>query len=311
MQFKVTADNLNVRKTPKPDGVILGALNKNDIVESLGVSDDKQWVNIKTNTLTGWSFFSFLQPVVQDTSTAGIARIITIASSSAISKFKWTGRGMAPMGYIKGMALVFARAFCNLKAGDGAALEMAKANTGNAQKDALAHYAQRFSDAGMSNEANGVDTLRHLFVLQIGLGMRESSGRYCEGRDTTADNVTAATAEAGLFQASFNARSASKFMDAIFQKYLAAPNGFLDIFKEGVKCSEKNLENFGTGDGLKYQKLTKECPAFAAEFAAVGLRNIRTHWGPINRRDAEIRPECDKMLLQVQHAVDESNLCPI
>lgn len=40
----------------------------------------------------------------------------------------------------------------------------------------------------------GTDTLRQLFVLLIGLGMRESSGQYCEGRDRSASNVTAEAA---------------------------------------------------------------------------------------------------------------------
>ena len=52
----------------------------------------------------------------------------------------------------------------------------------------------------MDNDAAGVDTVRHLFVLLIGLGMRESSGKYCEGRDKSASNRSAETAEAGLFQ---------------------------------------------------------------------------------------------------------------
>jgi len=38
----------------------------------------------------------------------------------------------------------------------------------------------------------------------MGLGMRESSGRYCEGRDRNANNVTSDTAEAGLFQMSWD-----------------------------------------------------------------------------------------------------------
>jgi hypothetical protein len=52
-------------------------------------------------------------------------------------------------------------------------------------------------------------------------------------------------------------------------------------------------------------------PAFAVEFAAVGLRNIRKHWGPINNRAALICPEADRMFLRVQQAVDSSNLCPV
>jgi hypothetical protein len=136
--------------------------------------------------------------------------------------------------------------------------------------------------------------------------MRESSGKHCEGRDRSAHNTTAETAEAGLFQTSFNARHASPLLPTIFAGYRANPSGFVEIFKEGVRCSTVSLENFGTGDGKEFQRLSKACPAFAAEFAAVGLRHFRRHWGPINRREAELRPECDAMLREVQTLVDAS-----
>ena len=238
-------------------------------------------------------------------------RIISVAAKSTVARYQWRDRGVAPPGYIKGMALVYARVYCKLKAGDATAMEMAKANTRNMDKDALAHYSQEFNAAGMDNDSAGVNTLRHLFVLLIGLGMRESSGRYCQGRDRSASNTTADTAEAGLFQTSYNARKASPLMPQLFRQYLAKPSGFVNVFQEGVSCSNSNLENFGGGDGKGFQRLSKTCPAFAAEFAAVGLRNTRKHWGPINRKAAEIRPECDAMLLQVQQVVDEFNLCPV
>jgi hypothetical protein len=238
-------------------------------------------------------------------------RIVQIASASPIARYRWFKRGVAPAGYIKGMALVYARVYCKLRAGDPAALEMAKANTGHAYTDALAHYAPEFAALGMSNAAAGADTLRHLFVLLVGLGMRESSGRYCEGRDRAAANVKAETAEAGLFQTSYNAKSAHPTMPQLFRQYAASPSGFLDVFREGVRCTSAGLENFGTGDGAEFQRLSKACPAFAAEFTAVGLRNRRRHWGPINRKGVEIRPECDAMLLQVQRLVDEAKLCPV
>ena len=99
--------------------------------------------------------------------------------------------GVAPLGYTRGMALVFARMYCKLKAGDPAPMEISKANTGNRDVDAQAWYAQEFQRAGMDNESSGVATLRHVFVLLFGLGMRESSGRYCEGRDRSVSNTTA------------------------------------------------------------------------------------------------------------------------
>jgi hypothetical protein len=78
----------------------------------------------------------------------------------------------------------------------------------------------------------------------------------------------------------------------------------VEVFKEGVKCSAASLENFGEGDGNEFQRLSKECPAFAAEFAAVGLRHIRTHWGPINRKEAEVLADADAMLMEIQQAVE-------
>jgi hypothetical protein len=205
------------------------------------------------------------------------------------------------------MALAFGRAYCKFKAGDAGALDMASRNSGDTARDALAWYNDVFAAAGMSNNTSGADTLRHLFVLMIGLGMRESSGKHCEGRDTTAHNVTSDTAEAGLFQVSFNAKDASPLLPQIFAQYKANPSGFLDVFKEGVHCSAASLENFGSGDGRDFQRLCKECPAFAAEFAAVALRHIRKHWGPIIRRQAQVRPECDALLSQVQTAIDASD----
>jgi hypothetical protein len=242
--------------------------------------------------------------------TGSTEQLIQIAVNSAIAKYQWKDRGTAPMGYIKGMALVYARVYCKLKAGDAAAVEMAKANTGDNNKDALAWFNQEFLNEGMDNSTDGADTLRHLFVLLIGLGMRESSGKYCEGRDKGASNTTAETAEAGLFQTSYNARNCNKLLPDLFIKY-ANSTDFVNVFKEGVHCNTSNLENFGTSDGAEFQRLTKACPAFAVEFTAVALRNLRTHWGPINQKKAEIRKDCDGMLKDVQNATDQFNLCAL
>jgi hypothetical protein len=245
-------------------------------------------------------------PAAPAPDSAPIDQITQIAAQSDIARYSWKDRGVAPKGYIKGMALVYARVYSKLNAGDAAAAEMAKAKSDDSDHDALAWYDPVFAAAGMNNDTAGADTLRHLFVLLIGLGMRESSGKYCEGRDTSASNTTAETAEAGLFQTSFNARTASPLLPKLFAAYSENASGFVEIYKEGVKCSAAELENFGSGDGKEFQRLSKACPAFAAEFAAVGLRNIRKHWGPIIRRGAEVRLECDEMLRQVQAAVDES-----
>ncbi len=233
-----------------------------------------------------------------------VDRICTLAAASDLAAYRWKSRASAPVGYIKGIAVVYGMVYSKLKAGDPAATAMAVADTGNKVKDALSWYQARFKAAGMSNAATGIDTLRHLFVLLIGLGMRESSGRYCEGRDTSEDNVRSDTAEAGLFQMSWNAYVASPLIQQLFSDYSTDPDGFLSIFQEGVTCTHSDFANYGDGDGAAFQQLCKSCPAFAVEAAAVGLRVLRSHWGPINKRAAELRPEADVLLRQVQSIVD-------
>jgi len=302
-QFKVTAPSLNVRQTPSPQGAIVGTLAVNTIVEQLDTSEDEQWIKVQKDALVGWASQRYLEPI-ESASSDPLDPIIQIARSSEIATYKWLERGIAPRGYTDGMALVFARVYCKLLKGDAYVVEMAKAVTDNSGRDALSYYASQFHQLGMDNGTSGAITLRHLFVLLIGLGMRESSGRWCEGRDVSAHNTTSETAEAGLFQTSWNARLSSPLLPRLFRDYRANPAGFLEVFKKGVTAKPKDLQNFGSGDGAEFQRLSKECPAFAAEFAAVGLRNIRTHWGTINGYHVELRPEADRMFLRVQQAVD-------
>lgn len=240
---------------------------------------------------------------------ANIDGIIHLAAASEIARYDWMQRGRAPLGYIKGLAVMYARMVCKLKAGDPVAVEAAKKQGKDSNKDALTYYADVFGDADIPGDT-AEDRLRQLFVLMMGLGMRESSGRYCEGRDRAANNTTAEKAEAGMFQTSWNARSASDLMPKIFQDYRGKTD-FLPIFKEGVTPRDRDLENWGSGDGVEFQRLIKSCPAFAVEFAAVGLRNIRKHWGPINNRAAEVKRKADAMYRQVAQLVESQGLCPI
>jgi len=241
-----------------------------------------------------------------------ISEIVQIAANSALARVSWDGgRGRAPLGYIKGMAVMFAVAQRKLAQGDPAAVEMSRAASSDSHRDALAHYASRFAALGMRNDVSGIDTLRHLFVLMIGLGMRESSGRYCEGRDRSASNTSADSAEAGLFQMSWDAHGASRQIPRLLDEYQAnGGGGYREIFCEGVTPHRGDRDNCGSGTGLRFQQLCKDCPGFAVETAAVGLRNLRTHWGPINRREAELRQEADDMLQQVQRLVASGVIIP-
>jgi hypothetical protein len=143
----------------------------------------------------------------------------------------------------------------------------------------------------------------------MGLGMRESSGRHCEGRDQSADNVSSDTAEAGLFQTSYNAHSCSSNFDLLFDAFSAGeasdnPQGFLNYFSEDVDCSDSSWQNYGSGNGAQFQYMCKNQPAFACETCAIVLRKLRQHYGPINREEAELKSDADVMLKQVQDYVD-------
>ena len=80
--------------------------------------------------------------------------------------------------------------------------------------------------------ATPVERLRRSFALLLGLGMRESSGRYCEGRDRSANNTGADTAEAGLFQMSFDLVAPRAELLDVFHHYQSNPGeGLREIFE--------------------------------------------------------------------------------
>lgn len=214
-----------------------------------------------------------------------IISIESIVAKSSCSSYGWKNRGPAPRGFLLGVARVYRSQVC-----DGIkALPM-----GPPSKDALSFYG-----------ASG-DALLNAYALLIGLGMRESSGQYCEGQDASAPgNRTGERAEAGLFQTSWDSRAHSKSLVEIFSKYKMASASKCDLstFKLGVSASycasPSRAKNYGSGDGLEFQKLSKHCPAFATEYAATMVRVGRSHYGPLNNKAAEIRTDCKEMLAKI------------
>ena len=216
-------------------------------------------------------------------------KIGKLAAASALARYKWKGRGQAPIGYIKGMAISYAHSLERLREEHPAVKFMAQADTYSDGKDAISWYRSKFKAIGLKLDA-GRPTLLALYVMLTGLGMRESSGKYCEGRDRSASNTSAGTCEAGLFQQSWNSQSSSSHIRALLDEARDNPYA-IPAFREDVKCSASDLACFGKGDGRRFQVTAKAFPFFAVEAAGVGLRVIRRHWGPINRREVEIRPE--------------------
>lgn len=234
--------------------------------------------------------------------------IEAIVSDSPVRDYDWEDRGEATTGYYVGMAKTFALAMLMLDEGHPAAMIMSQADTGNPDTDALSWYEDEFTGEEMDNSESGPDTMRHLFVLMVGLGMRESSGNHWEGRDMSADNTSSDEAEAGLFQSSWNLEYASDAIMELFKEFKADPNGFRPDFTKGLYPTTANLDNYGSGDGVYYQWLAKFCPAFAVLMTGVGLRKLRQHWGPINRHEVELVTAVEDMLIDVQRLVEETEL---
>jgi hypothetical protein len=210
--------------------------------------------------------------------------------------------GGALSSYVRGVAIVFAGAACQPDRDD---VKIVSAARSDAQKtDALSWYEPQFAALMMPNERPGADTLRHAYALLLGLGVRESSGRYCVGRDRSANFTTADSAEAGLFQTSWGVHTSSSVLEPMFRRYSADQrNCLLDVFKPGARCSNWDARTWGEGTGAEWQKLTKACPAFATEYAAVVLRSSggsRGEFGPIRHKQAELTQACDAMLAKVQ-----------
>ena len=204
--------------------------------------------------------------------------------------------------YVRGVAIVFARAACQPDRDD---VKIVSAARSDAEKtDALSWYEPQFAALTMPNDRAGADTLRHAYALLLGLGVRESSGRYCVGRDQTADFTSADSAEAGLFQTSWGVHTSSSVLEPMFRRYSADQrNCLLDVFKPGARCSRWDARTWGEGIGADWQKMTKACPAFATEYAAVVLRTSggsRGEFGPIRRKAAQLTKDCDGMLSKVQ-----------
>lgn len=247
-------------------------------------------------------------PVVVIKPKRGIEDIKLIANNSQCLKYSWKNRGRAKHSYMKGISLTFAKAICDM---DKSFVKIVYSpKTTNTVKDVLAWYDPEFKALGMDNDGSDIDRLRNVYTLLIGLGMRESSGRWCCGRDMSANYSTADSAEAGIFQASYGGRRSSSEMTKLYQSYRASEVGCISsIYKYGITCSESNLQNWGTGEGLNWQKLTKDCPSFATEYAAILVRvsgGTKGEFGPLRRKESELRPECGDMLKQVQEIVEEN-----
>jgi hypothetical protein len=253
--------------------------------------------------------------------TAQRAWIADQASQSACTAASWSQRGKAPVGYVPGMALTYARSLCRLKGQaplQGAALVMGRAKGKDPLVDAFSWYENEFASKKLEIATAGPAALKSTYTLLIGLGIRESTGRHCKGYHVDAPGKTADTASAGLFQTSHNSLYftskkngfSEHHLQNLYDEYRAHPERcFLEVFQQGVSCTKEGP--FGAGAGAEFQQFTKDCPAFAAESAAIMLRVARRHYGPIGRREAELNAACTDLLdlIEKQIEADPETAC--
>lgn len=220
-------------------------------------------------------------------------------------------QGRAPQGYRRGVVLSYAKAVCNP---DSDVYKIGSQPLGSANKDALAHY-------GIDGSTQA-KRLNSVFAVMMGSAAHESSWRWCVGRDVVAKESDkriclhgdGSTCEAGLHQTSYNSVPSSGPLRDLYNAYKSYPSGcFATEYKGKTTCSAENMKAYGSSlEARTYQTLSKECPGFAVDSAVIMMRTVRTHYGPINKKKAEMFPACVAMFDKVRKAVQENPaLCEV
>lgn len=216
--------------------------------------------------------------------------IENIVVKSDCSKVNWKNRGYAPTSYINGMAIMYAKQYCGFGSNFIKPTVITGSNSIGKHNDALKYYG-----------LDGGELTTYTFL--IGLGMRESSGRYCVGRDMPRGFDKSDSAEAGLFQMAYVARVFNSELKPLYEKY---KNGELSCelktFDSAAarKCKATDKITWGSGEGAKWQELMKRCPAASAAWAAILIRSQLKHFGPIKRKEVEFKTQCKDMLKEVE-----------
>ncbi|HEX4739082.1 MAG TPA: hypothetical protein VH331_16135 [Allosphingosinicella sp.] len=231
--------------------------------------------------------------------------IHSLADASPLRSYDWPARGPAPPGYLRGLAVAFVRMLSMIERPDEGDVELrlrqhgalafqiaTSEQVGHPDTDVLSWYSNELCAAGATMTTNG-ERLVGVFAILTGLGMRESSGLHCVGADTPrsrGEPTTEENAEAGLFQVSYDAIGENRQRRALFETYRGRTD-LADVFASGARCRPHDWHNHGSGTGAAFQETMKNCPFFAILFTAAMLREERSHWGPINKRQVHVRPD--------------------
>jgi hypothetical protein len=239
--------------------------------------------------------------LVVTTLTPNEQAIIRFAGSSKCAKYSWSGnQGVAPIGYTKGVALLFRKSFCeHIGERQTAVVEMRRP-LGSSTEDALRFY-QDFADIDAGTPLKRIEAV---YTLALSMGMQESSGWPGAHYDKDGNpNPTVLTAEAGLFQTSYNTLESTHQNPALVQLYQSysadRSRCRYEVFSQGT--SKEISEPIGEGPGADFQQLMKTCPAFATEYVMVMLRIQRSHYGTLGAgpKKAEFEQTCLAMFREI------------
>lgn len=115
--------------------------------------------------------FSTQSTMAASSSAQYTQQIKNLAGASSCSKYNWKNRGRAPAGYIKGVALSFARSLCRIRVTDttpATAKILSSASSDNTSKDALSYFKNIFANAGISVNTVGDEAVRAIYTLGMG-----------------------------------------------------------------------------------------------------------------------------------------------
>lgn len=237
------------------------------------------------------------------------ARLVAMGPASSCAATTFGNRGKPKKGYMKGITLTYAKAICNKQ--DPSVVNASKP-LGADNVDALTLYKSIIADLGYKTDT-GDERLRLVFTLMVGSAARESSFKWCVGRDKAATNYDSSTCEAGTYQTSYNGRynrdglTVNTVRAALYTKFKSDKTGcFAAEYKEGITCDADDLKNWGTGEGVIFQELSKQCPGFAGEYHMNMLRDRLTHYGPIKSKDALMTKQCYNHFADVEKFVQEN-----
>lgn len=222
-----------------------------------------------------------------------VDQITELAASSSCATYSWKNKGVAPAGYIKGVALSYARSICRLKKAERAPSALAailgSAVTNNKTNDALSYFKNILGSFNNNLSTKGEAPLRAVYSLGMGLGMQMSGGSNC------------GASSASVFPVSSSSMGVSSVLSTLLSEYKTSDSGrcFLDVFNEGTNCSANSTT---APAGTNIQSFANSCPAFATEFAMTLLRLNQFSLGSLGT--VEVAPACDQLLQNIQSVID-------